>query len=211
MTSTSVPPSNRWRRALLAGAAACAAALLSACSDTTTAGPAGAPESSPATTGASTAAFNAADITFVQQMIPHHRSAITMAALAAGHAGDPRVTQLATAIKAAQQPEIDTMNRWLRAWGKPMPSAGSDAGEGMEHGDMAGIDELDMTALMNAKGAPWDKQFLGVMVKHHQGAVTMAEQELAQGVNTDARTLAQKIITDQQAQITAMKQIRASL
>ena len=39
----------------------------------------------------------------------------------------------------------------------------------------------------------------------------MAQTELDQGVNTDAKTLAEKIINDQQAQITEMKQIRASL
>ncbi|MFI1990996.1 HAD-IC family P-type ATPase [Actinoplanes sp. NPDC020271] len=153
MTSTSQLPLSRWRKGLLAGAAACAVALLSACGDTTADSP-GAHDAGPAATAASTAAFNDADLAFVQQMIPHHQSAITMAAMATGHAGDPRVTQLATAIKSAQQPEIDTMNRWLAAWGKPMPSAsaGGDAMGGMDHGDMAGIDELDMTALMNAEG-----------------------------------------------------------
>ncbi len=144
-------------------------------------------------------------------MIPHHQSAVAMAEMATGHVGDSRVAELATKIRAAQQPEIDTMNRWLTSWGKPMPSPGGDAMEGMDHGDMAGIDELDVTALMNAKGTPWDKEFLAVMVKHHQGAVTMAQQELAAGVNSDAKALAQKIISDQQAQITEMKQIRSTL
>jgi uncharacterized protein (DUF305 family) len=49
------------------------------------------------------------------------------------------------------------------------------------------------------------------MVKHHQGAVDMAQQELAQGINPDAKALAQKIVADQQTEITTMKQIRASL
>lgn len=118
---------------------------------------------------------------------------------------------LAGRIQAAQQPEIDTMNRWLTAWKMPVPSPSGDAMEGMEHGEMAGVDELDMTALMNAKGTPWDKEFLAVMVKHHQGALIMAQQEIAAGVNPDAKALAQRIVTDQQAQITEMKQIRAGL
>ncbi|WIM98593.1 DUF305 domain-containing protein [Actinoplanes oblitus] len=208
MTTTSV----RRRRGLLAGAAACAVLLVSACGDTTTADPAATLTASPAAAGTSAStAHNDADVAFAQQMIPHHQSAIAMAKMATGHVGDPRVAELADKIEAAQQPEISTMTRWLTAWNTPMPSAGGEAMEGMEHGDMAGIDELDMTALMNAKGTPWDKEFLAVMVKHHQGAVTMAQQELANGTNSEAKSLAQKIITDQQAQIAEMKQIRASL
>ncbi|BCY09520.1 hypothetical protein L3i22_046080 [Actinoplanes sp. L3-i22] len=195
------------RRGLLACAAACAMLVVSACGGT-----APAPTAGPAAAGASaTATFNAADVAFAQQMIPHHESAIAMAKMATGHVGDPRVAALAGRIQAAQQPEIDTMNRWLTAWKMPVPSPSGDAMEGMEHGEMAGVDELDMTALMNAKGTPWDKEFLAVMVKHHQGALIMAQQEIAAGVNPDAKALAQRIVTDQQAQITEMKQIRAGL
>jgi uncharacterized protein (DUF305 family) len=192
MLRTSMPSSPTWRRGLLSGAAACAVLVI----------PAGA---------SATATFNDADVAFAQQMIPHHQSAVAMAKMATGHVGDPRVADLAGRIEAAQQPEIDAMNRWLTSWDRPMPSPSGDAMEGMDHGDMAGVDELDMTALMNAKGTPWDKEFLAVMVKHHQAAIPMAQQELAQGVNPDAKTLAQKIIADQQAQITEMKQIRAGL
>ncbi|AEV81235.1 copper resistance protein [Actinoplanes sp. SE50] len=212
MMRTFVLPSIGWRRGLLAGAAACAVLAVAGCGDTPTAGPGPTHAASPAAAGAaSTAGFNQADVTFAQQMIPHHQSAIAMAKMATGHVGDARVAKLAGQIQAAQQPEITTMNRWPAQWGKPMPSAGADAMDDPDHGEMAGIDELDMTALMNAKGTPWDKQFLAVMVKHHQAAVTMAQQELAHGLNTDAKALAQKIIDDQQAQITEMKQIRASL
>ncbi|BCJ47603.1 DUF305 domain-containing protein [Actinoplanes ianthinogenes] len=182
---------------------------LAACGESTSSDSGPAP--SAAASAATSATFNDADVAFAQQMIPHHQSAIAMAKMATGHVGDPRVAELARKIQAAQQPEIDTMNRWLTAWGKPLASPGGEAMEGMDHGDMAGVDELDMTALMNAKGTPWDKEFLAVMVKHHQGAVVMAEQELAQGASSDAKALAQAIITDQQAQITEMKQLRAGL
>ncbi|GAA4605789.1 uncharacterized protein (DUF305 family) [Actinoplanes octamycinicus] len=211
MTPPSAPPA-RWRRGLLAGAAVCAVLVSSGCGDTTTADPGPTSTASPAGAGTSAnTAVNDADIAFARQMIPHHQSAVAMAELATGHVGDPRVADLAGRIQAAQQPEIDTLNHWLARWGKPMPSASGEAMEGMEHGEMAGIDELDVTALMNAKGTPWDKEFLAVMVKHHEAAVMMAQQELAQGANSDATTLAQKIITDQQAQITEMRQLRAQL
>ena len=61
--------------------------------------------------------FNQADVMFAQMMIPHHQQAIDMSDIILAKEGvHPEVTALAEQIKAAQQPEIDTMNRWLSAW-----------------------------------------------------------------------------------------------
>ncbi len=64
---------------------------------------------------ASTATFNDADVTFAQSMIMHHQQAIEMASMAESRAASTEVKDLAGKIKAAQQPEIDTMNDWLIA------------------------------------------------------------------------------------------------
>src|SRR5262245_23098546 len=69
--------------------------------------PAGHPASSSAapapTTTAAAEAHNDADVMFAQQMIPHHTQAIDMSdTLLAKQGIDPRVTQLANQIKAAQ-------------------------------------------------------------------------------------------------------------
>src|SRR5262245_14771662 len=72
-----------------------------------------------------TGSFNDADVTFAQNMIPHHQQAVQMAKMAARRASDPEVKQLAAQIKGAQDPEIQTMTGWLTAWSKPvMPSGG---------------------------------------------------------------------------------------
>lgn len=62
----------------------------------------------------SNSAFNA-DVTFAQQMIPHHEQAVEMAQLAEGRASSGEVLELAENIEAAQGPEIDTLQRWLEA------------------------------------------------------------------------------------------------
>jgi uncharacterized protein (DUF305 family) len=170
----------------------------------------GAPAS--ASTGA--AAFNNADVMFAQMMIPHHRQAIEMADLAATRAADPQVKALAGTIKAAQQPEIDTMTGWLNG-AAGMPMAGVSGGVSMPGtvpGGMRGsMSQADMTKLAAATGAVFDKQFLTMMIVHHQGAITMAKQEGAVGGNADAKALAAKIVADQQAQITTMQTILARL
>jgi uncharacterized protein (DUF305 family) len=146
-------------------------------------------------------------------MIPHHQQAVQMAAMAEARASNADVKQLATKIKAAQQPEIDTMNGWLTAWGEPTPGSSMNAGmAGMNHGAMPGMmSDADMKTLMDVKGGTFDKQFLTMMISHHEGAIEMAERETAQGSNTDAKALAAKIATDQLAEITTMKAILGRL
>ena len=68
-----------------------------------------------------------------------------------------------------------------------------------------------MSKLAGAKGTVFDKQFLTMMIAHHQGAITMAEHESTVGGNADAKALAAKMVTDQRAEITTMQTILARL
>jgi uncharacterized protein (DUF305 family) len=152
------------------------------------------------------ATHNAADVTFAQMMIVHHRQAVDMAMLAPTRAGSPEVGQLAARIEAAQGPEIETMTAWLRAWdATPAPTAGMDHG-GMGHGSMPGMMTTeDMARLRAARGAEFDRLFLTMMIKHHEGAVAMAKTVLEDGASRDAGTVARSIITSQSAEIGEMK------
>jgi uncharacterized protein (DUF305 family) len=205
------------RRAALTGAALLAGVVLSACGSNDSGshnGPMpgmGNTTSAPASSAA--AAFGDADVAFAQQMIPHHQQAVAMATLADARAADPEVKNLAGQIKAAQDPEIATMTAWLTAWGKPTPSA--SMGHGMDMGGgtaMPGMmSDADMTKLAAATGKNFDKEFLTMMIAHHQGAITMAKDQVSTGKNADAITLAKQIITAQEAEIATMKAILARL
>jgi uncharacterized protein (DUF305 family) len=169
---------------------------------------------------------NAADVTFAQQMIPHHQQAVAMAKLADSRAGNGQVKQLATRVQAAQDPEIAQMQGFLATWGAPatggmssMPGMTSTPSDGM--GSMPGMDggtampgmmsNADMTNLGKASGAEFNRMFLQMMTAHHQGAITMAKTELADGINPQAKTLAQNIIAAQQGEITEMSGLLNSL
>jgi len=153
-----------------------------------------------------TASHNGGDVMFASMMIPHHRQAIEMAdRILAKDGTAPKVTDLATRIKAAQVPEITQMSSWLPAWGaNPSPSSTGGMG-GMGHG--GGMSQAEMDALEEATGAKATELFLTGMVKHHQGAVTMAQTELDQGQNAEAKAVAQNIITSQKAEIAEMNQL----
>ncbi|RZT85675.1 uncharacterized protein (DUF305 family) [Pseudonocardia sediminis] len=196
----------------LAATSLAAALVLSACGSGDSPGTAaGAPPvpSSAASPGSQqvSAEHNAADIAFVQGMIPHHRQAVEMAKLADDRAGDG-VKDLATRIEQAQGPEIEQMRGFLTAWGAP-ESGPMSSMPGMESGAMGGMQGMmsgqEMAQLGQASGAEFDRMFLQMMTAHHEGAVQMARTELSAGVNPQAKALAQQIIDAQQAEITEMR------
>ena len=43
-----------------------------------------------------------------------------------------------------------------------------------------------------------------MMIAHHEGAITMAQEEIANGANPQVTAFAQQIVTAQQAEIDAM-------
>ena len=50
-----------------------------------------------------------------------------------------------------------------------------------------------------------DRDFVAMMVPHHQGAIDMAQAELQYGRNEQLRRMAQQIVGQQQQEITAMR------
>lgn len=150
-------------------------------------------------------AHNNADVQFAQMMISHHQQAIEMAKLAPSRAGSA-VKTLAKNIEGAQGPEIARMTGWLKAWGKPVSN--DMDGMDMGHDSMPGLMSVrDLTMLKGMQGKEFDKQFLTMMVAHHQGAITMARQEAKDGKNPDATALAKSIASSQTAQITQMRKL----
>jgi len=148
--------------------------------------------------------FDQADVTFAQQMIPHHQQAVQMSGIAATNASSPRVKSLAKKIQGAQGPEIATMKGWLKDWNE-------SEGSMKDHSGMAGMMSTgEMDALEKARGAAFDTMFLTMMIAHHRGAIDMAKSELEDGQSTEAKALARNIVKAQTSEITEMKAILGS-
>ncbi len=97
--------------------------------------------------------------------------------------------------------------------GSSMPST-SMPGGGMAPGmgQMPGmVSDQEITALQNSDGGEASKLFLTLMIHHHQGAITMAQNEVKSGQNPPAIAMARSIITTQQQQIDAMQNLLPSL
>jgi uncharacterized protein (DUF305 family) len=169
---------------------------------------------------AAPASATTADVSFAQLMIPHHQQAVQMADLAIVNASSPEVQKLAQQIKAAQDPEISTMQSWLTGWGvgtqmegmNPSAPTNGDMG-GMDMGGMSGagmMTQEDMDKLSTATGSDFDRMWLQMMIAHHQGAVTMAQQVLDATTNPDVQKLAQAVIDGQTTEIDTMQQLLAA-
>ncbi|HEY0692022.1 MAG TPA: DUF305 domain-containing protein [Kribbella sp.] len=154
-----------------------------------------------ASTAPAIAGHNAQDVRFAQMMIPHHRQAIVMAQQAATKASSPQVKELARQIAQAQGPQIQTMTGWLKVWGASQPAEG-----GMHMGDGM-MSAEDMKKLDTLSGKAFDQTFLQMMIKHHQGAIAMAETEQVRGSAAEAKAMAGSIVTSQSAEITTMRKL----
>ncbi|BBY80948.1 DUF305 domain-containing protein [Mycolicibacterium pulveris] len=159
----------------------------------------------PAITG-QPAGYNADDVAFATNMIPHHEQAVEMSALVPERSTNPEVIALAEQISAAQQPEINALRVFLVQWNENPDTATGDGHA--HHGDMQGmVDEATMAKLSELTGEEFDTLWLESMISHHEGAVEMAKAEIANGENVDAKRMAQTIIDTQQAEIDQMQQM----
>ena len=161
-------------------------------------------KSSPPAADTQSATHNAADVTFAQQMIPHHQQALDMSAMVPSHTTNDNVIVMATHIAADQQAQIDTLQGLLELWGQPT------AATHLDHGGMAMegmVDDATMAQLPTLTGPAFDDLWLRSMIKHHQGAVAMAEPETTAGVNATAVKMAKNIIDWQQLEIGRMNAI----
>jgi uncharacterized protein (DUF305 family) len=160
--------------------------------------------STSAEAGSGAEAFDDADVTFLRGMYPHHAQAVQMAEMVDGRTDNAELLALAQRIEAAQAPEMDQITGLLAQAGDTAPT--STGHEGMDHGSGDGMmSEDDMSTLMGMSGPEFDRMWLTMMIEHHEGAVEMADTELAEGENPDAKQLATGIVSAQQREIAEMQ------
>ena len=114
----------------------------------------------------------------MQDMIPHHQQAVEMAGLVADRTNRPELSDAAGRINLSQRDEIEFMEKWLRHRGETVPDPSDHAAMHTDH-RMAGMATPEqMAELAASRGTDFDRQFLRLMITHHEGAVTMVEELL---------------------------------
>jgi uncharacterized protein (DUF305 family) len=180
------------------------AAILTACSGSATNPPT--TQTKPDVTG-SGAAHGVADVVFARNMIPHHQQAVVLAAMVPAHTANAALRVTATHIGADQQAEVRTLNGLLTQWGERVDPDGvspSDHGGMGMMGMMGMVDQGTLDRLQSLDDDPFDTLWVTSMIGHHQGAIVMAQDEIAHGQSADAVHVARLIITAQQREIAMM-------
>jgi uncharacterized protein (DUF305 family) len=186
-------------------AAAAAALFLSSCSSPASDGHSDHQHSDEPVITGQPAGYNADDVAFTTNMIPHHQQAVDLSAMVPDRSTNAELIALAGRISSAQQPEINVMKVFLVQWNENPDTNSGHQGHGNTMQGM--VDAPTMAKLQSLNGAEFDKLWLESMISHHQGAIEMAKAEVANGDNVDAKSLAKTIVTTQEAEIGQMKQM----
>lgn len=164
---------------------------------------------------------------FARDMQVHHTQAIEMAMEIYRKTDDEELRILSYDIATAQASQKGEMYDWLVKWGLPQSGGPmmqwmQDA-EGHAHGDggvltaeearvaMGMASSVELANLSSATGQEADCLFLDLMIRHHQGAIPMAEALLDLGSEERALAVAQSMKTGQTAEIDAMQAMQSRL
>lgn len=168
----------------------------------------------------STPGSDSVEAGFARDMSTHHNQAVEMALIIRDTTANDEIRVLATDIILTQQAQIGIMRGWLEVWDLPLngegaPMAWADmSGHDMEMTDglMAGMASADeIAALREMTGAEADREFLRLMIAHHQGGVMMANAALDSTDNDDVERLAGSIVNGQQVEIELMETLLAQI
>ncbi|HXW08760.1 MAG TPA: DUF305 domain-containing protein [Vicinamibacterales bacterium] len=148
-----------------------------------------------------------ADVRFMQGMIAHHAQALEMTALVPARTSRAEMRRLAQRIEVSQADEIRMMQRWLEDRGERLPDRHAHHAHGAEL--MPGMLTTDeMGRLAAANGDDFDRLFLELMVKHHEGALIMVDRLFATdgaGQDAEIHAFASDVDADQRMEINRMQ------
>ena len=119
--------------------------------------------------------YTAADVEFLQGMIVHHYQAFLMSEMAPSRTNNQTILDLAGRIDISQTDEIDFMKKWLGERGQSIPDPSME--NNMHHHKMMGMATPEqMMQLESSDSTDFDRLYLNLMIKHHDGAIDMVDR-----------------------------------
>ena len=142
------------------------------------------------------------DLDFANMMMMHHQAAIDMSEVEIAKGSDTQIKTMAQNIITAQKAEIEQMQQFVKNY--KMPEAKMEKGE--MHNELGETMKTMMDKMMGMQmTGNTDKDFVMMMIPHHESAVTMAEDEISHGKKLELKKMAQKMIADQSKEISEFK------
>jgi uncharacterized protein (DUF305 family) len=151
-----------------------------------------------------------ASLGFVRDMSVHHAQAVRISEIAHRRSTDPKLNYLAFDILSTQQGQIGIMNGWMELW-RQTPGGSDEPMAWMDHaGPMPGMATDDEIAELNTLPLPeMEEQFLRLMIRHHRGAVPMADAAADQATSPEVAAIARQMSAGQQSEVDLMQSMLA--
>ncbi len=162
-----------------------------------------------------------ADVAFAAEMVPHHEQGLALVDLVGDRQVSAAFADLAGRIATEQAAEVAEMEGWLTAWDEEPSSAPehtmdddalsdravTGAMQGLMRSRMGpwALGAADLATLDDTRPREFEERWLRMMITHHQGAISMARHEIAQGDYPPALDLAEQVVVTQQAEIEEMR------
>jgi len=119
--------------------------------------------------------YTAADVEFIQGMIVHHYQAFLMSEMAPERTNNQTILDLAGRIDVSQTDEINFMNNWLSDRGQSIPDP-THQHDHRHHKMMGMASPEQMKQLDDSDATDFDRLYLNLMIRHHDGAIDMVER-----------------------------------
>ncbi len=157
-------------------------------------------------------------VRFARDMSYHHQQAVEMALLLRDRTDDAELRQILIDMTLTQQAQIGQMTGWLETWALPItgpepPMTGAMVHDGESMAmtpEMMGIQpQSEVNKLATLPVPEAEVLFLQLMIRHHRGAIVMAESVLDQTQRAPVVRLAEGVITAQESEITLMQKLLA--
>ncbi|WP_091351913.1 DUF305 domain-containing protein [Microbacterium sp. LKL04] len=179
----------------------------------------------------STPAEGSADAGFARDMQVHHAQAVDMAMTIYAETDDAELRALSYDIATGQSSQRGEMLDWLVKWGlpaygdEPMAWMAASGTSGHSHGGASGTPQTDeeirdamgmasdeeLSDLRAATGTDADCMFLTLMIRHHEGAIPMADAVLELGSDERVQVVAENMKKGQTFEIEAMTSMQQRL
>lgn len=139
------------------------------------------------------------DVQFLDTMAEHHRKGIQMFKMAVDKAQSQELRDKARQMIADQEAEIPELKAMSDRIQPNAPEA--------INMNLPGMMPMDMEKLESSSGKDFDRHFIAMTIKHHQGAVEMSRDALQHSQNKRVRDKAQEMIDKQSKEIVEMQQM----
>lgn len=147
------------------------------------------------------------EVQFVQHMLQHHAQALDLAAPMLERSRQRTVRSLALDIQLSQREQMRQMEAMLGRWGQPPGEPISP-----EHARMMGMaSEAELAELSTLPVGQAERQFLRLMIRHHQGAVAMTLPVLDAAARPEVERLTRQIVVTQRGEIRTMEGVLGRL